>query len=218
MPNIISNELTIKGNQLDIQLFVNEYYTYNQFYGEKRWNIPNRDGIDYDLDEESCCLRFTTGWDTPREWLSNARQKYSSLKFTMFWMDTDDTPCCGIIESDGEEFSIMSVDDLKLACKLLNKHKEQISSISRVATTNISDQDIPKILSSQPKISVIQLSPGIYHEKDHNLVIRIGDHIGEYLCVGVYNSETKIISELTRDKIEICRQLGLNYVDINKKK
>lgn len=100
MPNIISNELTIEGTETDIKQFLDD-----QFHREKRWTIPHRDEIECDEYGNLCCFRFTTGWDTPRKWLSEVRQKYPSLKFDMFWMDTDDTPCCGIIDSNGEEYN-----------------------------------------------------------------------------------------------------------------
>jgi hypothetical protein len=130
MPNIIANELTIEGKNVDIQQFIDDHYKYHDFYKDMRWNIPNIGGIECNIYDDACRLSFNTAWDTPREWLGKVQRKYSSLKFSMYWRDTDDEPCSGIVDMDGQDFNIMNENDFKLACKLLKEHKQRASMSS----------------------------------------------------------------------------------------
>jgi hypothetical protein len=67
-----------------------------------------------------------------------------------------------------------------------------------------------------PKLQVNNLADGLYHEIKHNLVIKSGGQPGTYICCGAIDPKTNQITPLTADKIEVCKQIGLTYVDPNK--
>lgn len=67
-----------------------------------------------------------------------------------------------------------------------------------------------------PKLQVKSIGDGLYHEVKHNLVIKTGNQPGSYICCGVIDPKTNITSPLTADKIEICKQFNLSYVDPSK--
>ena len=66
-----------------------------------------------------------------------------------------------------------------------------------------------------PKVQVIQLGNGMYHEKNHNLLIKINSP-GEFICCGVMDPKTGNVTALTPDKIDVCKQLKMSYVDPTK--
>lgn len=63
------------------------------------------------------------------------------------------------------------------------------------------------------KLQVHPLGNGLYYEKTSFLAIRTGTKPNEYICCGVYNPQNNNIGPLTPDKIEICKQYNLTYVD-----
>jgi len=63
------------------------------------------------------------------------------------------------------------------------------------------------------RLQVVPLGNGVYHEKSHNLAIKTGEQPGQHICCGIYDPQTATIRALTPDKIEICKQLNLTYVD-----
>ena len=70
-------------------------------------------------------------------------------------------------------------------------------------------------LSAAPeghKIKAQQLSNGLLHEQNHNLLIR-STAPNEYICLGIYDPKTGGNYPLTPEKIEICKSLKMNYVD-----
>lgn len=71
-------------------------------------------------------------------------------------------------------------------------------------------------IQEPPKLQVKTLADGLYHEIKHNLVIKSGNQPGTHICCGVIDPKTNQITPLTPDKIEICKQYNLAYVDPNK--
>lgn len=193
MTNIIANELIIEGKDEDMQKFIDEYYIFNKFYGKKKWEIPCRNVEGFNLYEESCCLMFNTSWYPPTKWLKEIREKYSSLKFSIIWRYIDNSDHCGIIDSNGQEFSIVNSDDFKLAYKLVNKYHQK----------NL--VDTPSI----PKINVRQINKNLYCSIDHNLALSFVNNSNMIFCHGIFDQQTEEILPLTSEGESICQELDI---------
>jgi hypothetical protein len=120
MSNIVSNQLFIEGSEENINKFIEEYYI------NKIWNIPCREMKDFNFDYNSCFLSFITELNPSHIWLKEVRGKYLSLQFFLWWTKPNTPPWCGIIDGS-EEYTIKSIENFKLACKLLTRHQEIIS-------------------------------------------------------------------------------------------
>lgn len=87
-------------------------------------------------------------------------------------------------------------------------------SFASTGTLNQLNPAVTSALSAPaelPKIQVVQLGQGVYHEKNYNLLIKSSNN--GYICCGIYDPMTNSALPLTADKIEICKQLKMNYVD-----
>lgn len=114
----IAIELSVVGSDDLIEDFLDDCYD------DETCLIPDSNEDNYEQYEGSCELTYHSRWSpTAQNWLKEIREKYSSLQFSVFWHDESDVPCFGFIEPNGTELKISNAEDLKLACKLLNKYK-----------------------------------------------------------------------------------------------
>jgi hypothetical protein len=87
-------------------------------------------------------------------------------------------------------------------------------SFAPTGTLNQLNTNVANVLSAPtelPKIQVLQLGNGMYHEKNQNLLIKAGQ--SGYVCIGIYDVNTGNHFPLTTDKIEFCRRNNMPYVD-----
>lgn len=68
-------------------------------------------------------------------------------------------------------------------------------------------------IAQRPPLRVQNIGNGFYYEVEHNLAIKLGSKSNEYICCGIYDPKTNQITPLTPDKMEICNQKGISYVD-----
>lgn len=76
---------------------------------------------------------------------------------------------------------------------------------------------VPDAPKSTIKLQVRNLSEGLYLETNHNLVLKPAKEANRYICCGVHDPETGKTRDLDQEEKEICKRLGLSYVDTSKK-
>jgi len=68
-------------------------------------------------------------------------------------------------------------------------------------------------------LSVVQVKDGLFYHPKYMIALRnLGDSTGRMLAIGVYDPQTGDVTTLTPEKIEICKELGIAYVDPNANK
>lgn len=107
-------------------------------------------------------------------------------------------------------------EDNGIFCKNCKIKKSAAAQATGPGTSQPST--VPSETSYKPKITVVSFSGsnGLLLETKHNLVIRTGKDPTDLVAIGIKDVPSGGILPLTAEKIEICKQLGLSYVDPSK--
>jgi hypothetical protein len=66
------------------------------------------------------------------------------------------------------------------------------------------------------QLQVTSLGNGNFYDPRHGLLLRSGANPQEIICVGTFDPATRQQYPLTAEKIQVCQQLGVNYLDPSK--
>lgn len=106
-------------------------------------------------------------------------------------------------------------------CKEKKAAQKQLST--EPGTTQTPSQGLSNLMSFQnltqplaPKASNIEVTnvgSGLYCEPKNSLALKTGKHPKDFICVGIWDSKSQEVAPITPEKMEVCAQLGISYVN-----
>jgi hypothetical protein len=90
-------------------------------------------------------------------------------------------------------------------------HKNAIEVLEYLDETTPSSNEA-QVTINDTKLKLAPLTSDLFHDIENNLLIKM--YLGNPICVASF--ENKTAAPLTPEKIEVCKRLGISYVDISK--